>query len=157
MDLKEIATVSGKGGLFRIVKPTRSGVILEPVDGKGGRFAAGPSTRVSLLKEISMYTTDEEGSVPLERVMEQLYQSYDGSTAPLSSKDASEDELRAFMEQALPNYDQDRVYVSDMRKLLVWYNLLAEHRADLFQEEPAAEDEPTPSEVASSGDAEEQE
>ncbi len=69
MDLKDVAAVSGKGGLFKVVKPTRTGVILETIDADKKKLIANASSRVSILKEISLYTTTGEGSVLLEDVL----------------------------------------------------------------------------------------
>ncbi len=131
MDLKKIASVAGKSGLFRIVKPARSGVVLESLEESPSRFAAGPSTRVSVLQEISIYTTDGDGSVPLTDVLMGIYQQREGQPVALDKK-AEGHELRTFMETSLPNYDPARVYDSDIRKLATWYDLLLRFEPGLF-------------------------
>jgi hypothetical protein len=70
--------------LFRVLKPTRAGVILESLDEQRTRSVAGPQSRVSLLKEISIYTTDAEGSVPLEEVLRKIYAKYGDQPCPLT-------------------------------------------------------------------------
>ena len=72
MDLKEIASVSGKPGLYRVVKPTRTGIILETIDDTKKKLVANANSRVSLLKEISIYTTSDEGSINLAKVFETI-------------------------------------------------------------------------------------
>lgn len=72
MDLKDIAAVSGKSGLYKVLKPTRNGVILESIDEQKTKFIANANTRVSLLKEISIYTDGKEASVPLEDVFSRI-------------------------------------------------------------------------------------
>ncbi len=72
MDFKELATVSGKPGLFKILKPTRSGVILESLDDKKTKLVAGIAQRVSILSDISIYTLTEEGAEPLKSVMQKI-------------------------------------------------------------------------------------
>lgn len=154
MDLKQIASVAGRPGLFRVLKPTRVGVVLEPLDGQGGRFAAGPNSRVSVLQEISIYTTTEDGAVPLGDVLRKVHAHQEGKPTELNPKQASEAELRAFMEEVLPDYDAGRVYGSDIKKLITWYNLLVAHQPDLFDaEEEPQEESKTPAEDAEAKDA----
>ena len=149
MELKEIASIAGKGGLFRIVKPTRTGVIVESLDGKGGRMVASANHRISVLKEISIYTTDAEGSTPLENVLHTIHQEFGDDPGVDSS--SSPEELRAFLQHILPNFDRDRVYVSDIKKLVSWYKILLQYapetlepqqKAETVQEPKAEEKEP---------------
>lgn len=137
MDLKEIAAISGKGGLYRVMKPTRAGVILESLDEQKTRSVAGPQSRVSLLKEISIYTTDAEGSVPLEDVFRRIYEKYGEKTLPVESK-SDADALGDFLSEVLPEYDRDRVYPSDMKKLVIWYNILVNYLPEFFQSQAAS-------------------
>ncbi|WP_017733181.1 DUF5606 family protein [Nafulsella turpanensis] len=132
MDLKEIASVSGKGGLFRIVKPTRSGVILETLDDKAARMVATASHRISVLKEISIYTTDAEGSAPLEEVFYTIHKEFGDDPGVDSS--SSPEELKAFLQHVLPEFDRDRVYVSDIKKLVSWYKILLKYAPDALKE-----------------------
>jgi hypothetical protein len=138
MDLKDVATISGKSGLFRILKPTRAGVILETIDDQKSKIVAGANNRVSILKEISVYTLNEEGSVPLEEVLMSIYKEYKGEV-PLTSK-SSNDELKSFISKVVPEYDEDRVYTSDIKKMVVWYNLLYKTMPEQFTEEQPAAD-----------------
>ncbi len=131
MDLKEIASISGKGGLFRIVKPTRTGVIVESLDGSGGRIVATANHRISVLKEISIYTTDAEGSTPLEGVLQEIHKEF-GDDPGIDSSSTPE-ELRAFLQHILPDFDRDRVYVSDIKKLVSWYKLLLKYAPETLQ------------------------
>jgi hypothetical protein len=137
MDLKEIATVSGKGGLFKIIKPTRTGVILESLDEQKSRLVAGTQHKVSLLKEISIYTTGKDSSVALEEVLVAIFAKY-GNKIPVHAK-SSADELMAFLEQVVPNYDKERVYTSDMKKLVSWYTIMSTHAPELLKNNEAAE------------------
>lgn len=122
MNFKDIATVAGKPGLYKILKPTRSGVILESLDEKKAKLVAGMSMRVSILSDISIYTMTEEGAEPLESVMKKIEAEYKGDTGvDASSSDA---ELRAFLKSVLPEFDQERVYVSDIKKLNAWYQII---------------------------------
>ena len=142
MEFKDIASVSGKGGLFKIVKPTRAGVILESLDGKNQRFVAGIQQRVSVLNEISIYTTTQEGSVPLEDVFKKIYEEFGRDTGLESSADG--EELKAFLKHILPEYDTERVYVSDIKKIISWYSVILEQFPDLLtkaKSEPKSESE----------------
>ena len=130
--LKEIASVSGKGGLFKILKPTRNGVILETIDEKKTKLAASSSERVSILKEISVYVTGEESSKPLEEVLRSMHKLF-GTELKVTSK-SSDAELRGFMEKVVPDYDVERVYCSDIKKLINWYSILTKNFSELFDE-----------------------
>lgn len=139
MNFKEIATVAGKPGLYKIIKPTRSGVILESLDEKKAKLVAGMSMRVSVLSDISIYTLTEEGAEPLESVMKKIEAEYSGDTGvDASSSDA---ELRAFLKSVLPDFDQNRVYVSDIKKLNAWYQLIRKNAPEVLQENSETEKE----------------
>lgn len=112
-------------GLYRIVKPTRTGVIVESLSDKPSRLVAQARHRMSLLDEISIYTTDEETTIPLAEVFQRIHQKYNGEL-PLNEK-PSDEELKGFMEEVLPEYDEGRVYVSDMKKLANWYTIVNKH------------------------------
>jgi len=144
MEFSDIASVSGKGGLFKVINPTRTGVILESLDGSGKKMVAGMQTKVSVLSDISIYTTDGEGAVPLQEVMQKIHKEFAGDTGLDKNSDA--DELKAFLQHILPTYDEERVYVSDIKKLVTWYNLIAELAPELLEEadgEASAGDEKT--------------
>lgn len=140
MELKEVATISGKGGLFKVVKPTRAGVILESLDEQKNKVVAGTQHRVSLLKEISIYTTGKESSVPLEDVLVAIHEKY-GKEIPANARSSS-NELADFIESVVPDYDKERVYTSDIKKLVSWYVILAAHAPELL-EKKAGENEKT--------------
>ncbi len=130
MDLRDVAAVSGKSGLFKVLKPTRNGVVLETIDDKKQKISAGANHRVSILKEISIYTTSAEGTVLLEDVYAAIFEKY-GNTIPVSNK-SSEIELVKFLAEFIPDYDRDRVYISDMKKLVNWYNILVNFYPEVF-------------------------
>jgi hypothetical protein len=122
MELKDIAAVSGKSGLFKVVKPTRTGLILESLDGKNSRLATGPHHQVSLLHEISVYTMDYDKTIPLQEIFYKINEEF-GDDPGVDGK-SDPDELKAFLEHIAPDYDKERVYVSDMKKLVNWYIIL---------------------------------
>lgn len=130
MDLSNIASISGKGGLFKVFKPGKAGVILESLDASKTKIVAGMSNKVSVLSEISIYTTTKEGTVALSEVLEKIYAQF-GNDTGVGSEDSPE-ELKAFMKSVLPEFDAQRVYVSDIKKLLKWYKILATELPELF-------------------------
>ena len=136
MNFGEIAAVAGKGGLFKVLKPSKAGVILESLDGKKTKLVVGADARVSILSEISIYTHTQEGSTPLIDVMRKIHEEFDGDTGLTKNSDA--EELKSFLKHILPDYDEDRVYVSDIKKLITWYNLLAEIDPDSFMKDEEA-------------------
>lgn len=139
MNFKDIAAVAGKPGLYRIVSPTRSGVVLEALDEKKTKLVAGMSMRVSVLNDISIYTLTEEGAEPLASVMKKIDANYQGDTGVDAS--ATDAELRSFLKSVLPEFDQDRVYVSDIKKLNAWYLLIHKNCPEVFQESSTTEKE----------------
>ncbi len=122
MTFEELAAVSGKGGLFKVLKPSKAGVILESLDEKKQKLVVGADARVSILSEISIYTNTSEGATPLIEVMQAIDAEFEGDTG--LDKNSDGEELKSFLKHVLPDYDEDRVYVSDIKKLVTWYNLI---------------------------------
>ena len=119
MQLEKIISISGKPGLYKLISQLKNGFIIEDVVSKK-KVSIGNTSQVSLLDNIAMFTFDKE--VPLFEVFENVAKNYDyKETISHKSSDA---ELRDFMTQSLPDYDTERVYVSDIKKLAQWYNIL---------------------------------
>lgn len=119
MQLEKIISISGKPGLYKLISQLKSGFIVEDVLTKK-KASISNSSQVSLLDNIAMFTFDKE--VPLFEVFENVAKNNDfKETISHKSTDA---ELRAFMLESLPDYDTERVYVSDIKKLAQWYNIL---------------------------------
>ena len=137
--LKEILSVTGKPGLFKLVSQAKNMLIVESlVDGK--RIPAYSRDKVVSLGDIAMFTETEE--VPLADVLEKLKTKENGQPASVDPK-SDNDTLRKFMSEVLPDYDRDRVYPSDIRKLISWYNLLINNNITDFvskDEEAVAEE-----------------
>lgn len=133
MNLNEIASIAGKGGLFHIIKPTRGGVIVETLDEQKKKMVMGTTHRVSILKEVSIYTTDSEGSVPLEEVFQRIYSEFGDDPGVDTSSD--QDEMKAFLKHVIPDYDEERVYPSDMKKLIAWYKILYQYAPEVLKKE----------------------
>lgn len=133
-----ILSISGRPGLFRLVAQGHGNLIVENILDKK-RSAAGGRDRVTSLNDVSMYT--DEDDVALTQVFENIFKATEGKKASIDYKHTSEAEMRDFMATALPNYDRERVHVSDMRKLAQWYNILIEAGVTEFADEaPATED-----------------
>ena len=121
MELKDILAISGQPGLYKFVAQSMRGVIVESlIDGK--RMNAAANSRVSALTEISMFTEGED--IALADVFTRMYAHTEGKQA-LSHKE-SNDRLKEFFGTVLPEYDRERVHVSDMKKCFAWYNILVE-------------------------------
>jgi hypothetical protein len=122
MDLESIISITGKPGLFKVLSQTKNGLIVESIlDGK--RMPVYASDKVSALNDISVYTNDSD--VPLNEVYDKIYKKTAGKVA-IDHK-ASLDELRSFLKEVIEDFDQDRVYHSDLKKLFMWFNILIEN------------------------------
>jgi len=143
MELKDLASVSGKGGLFKVLKPSKSGVILETTDGTNKKMVAGLHHKVSILDEISIYTKTSEGSVPLKEVFQTIYKEF-GADPDVDISSA--DELKSFLKHILPDYDESKVYVSDIKKVVNWYTIVHQIAPEILQPEAEIEKKPSKSE-----------
>lgn len=130
MTLDDVATISGKGGLFKVFKPAKSGVILESMDEAKTKLVATANHKLSILSEISIYTTTKEGTVALVDVLKKIHASF-GNDLGLDN-DADGSELKSFLKSVLPEYDEDRVYVSDIKKLVKWYSVLMKYAPEII-------------------------
>lgn len=129
--LKEILSIAGKPGLYKMVSQGKNMIIVESLlDGK--RIPAYSKDKVVSLGDIAIYTDKEE--IALAKVFENIKQKENGSLCPVDTK-ADNNVLRKYMEQILPDYDRERVYPSDMRKLFAWYNVLVNKGLTDFIEE----------------------
>ncbi len=123
MGLDKVLAISGKPGLYKLVAQTRGGFVAESlIDNK--RISVSVQQNVSVLSEIAIYTLAEE--IPLKEVFFKIKEKENGKQTSVKPKD-SKDKLEAYFFDILPDYDEDRVYVSDIKKVLKWYNLLHKH------------------------------
>jgi hypothetical protein len=130
MDLSKILAISGKPGLYKMLSQTKSGFIVESLTDQK-RFPVFSHERVSSLEEISIFTTVEE-DLPLKEVFKKMKEKLGDKPVP----DAADSEaLKAFFSEAVPEYDPERVYFSDMKKAVSWYNMLAGQDLLNFEEE----------------------
>lgn len=123
MGLDEILAISGKPGLYKIITRTRTGAVVESLLDKK-RLTVGAHSNISVLSEIAIYTLQEE--VPLPDVLKKIKDKENGNPTSISHKDGK-DVLEEFFFEILPDYDEDRVYASDIKKIVQWYNLLQQH------------------------------
>lgn len=119
MEFKDIMAIAGKPGLFKFVAQGRNSVIVENLE-TGKRISAFTTERISSFEEISVFT--EDGDVPLAEVFEKMHEKMEGKEA-IPPKSAP-DKLKTFFREILPGYDEDRVYISDIKKIISWYNQL---------------------------------
>ncbi|MEZ4923993.1 MAG: DUF5606 domain-containing protein [Crocinitomicaceae bacterium] len=121
MDIRGIIAISGKPGLYKVAAQGRNNIIVESLD-TGKKFPAFASDKISALEDICIYTYEED--VPLVDVYTKLAEAADYKASLSHKEDA--DKLRKHLATYLPDYDQDRVYDQDVRKLYQWYNILVE-------------------------------
>lgn len=122
MELNELASISGKGGLYKVLKPGKSGMILEALDESRTKVVANPNMKMSLLDEISIYTRTKEGTIPLGDVLRKIHKEFPAELGIDANADSSE--LKSFMKSVLPEFDEDRVYPSDIKKLVKWFEII---------------------------------
>lgn len=135
MSLDKVLSISGKPGLYKLIAQTRGGFVAESLlDSK--RISVSVQNNVSVLSEIAIYTLNEE--VPLKHVFQNIKKKENGKETSVKASD-SKDKLEEYFFDVLPNYDEDRVYASDIKKVMQWYNLLQKHHMlDLLDSEDEA-------------------
>ncbi len=129
--LKDILSISGYGGLFKYVSQGRNGIIVESLE-DNKRMPAHASAKVSALEDISVFT--ETDDMPLKDVLKAIFEKENGGPA-INHKSADAD-LKKYFASVIPNYDKERVYNSDIRKIINWYNILQKHSLLNFDEKP---------------------
>jgi hypothetical protein len=130
MVLKDILAISGEPGLFKFIAQGKNAIIVENLE-TGKRSSAFSSAKVSSLEDISVFTENED--LPLGKVLDKIFEKESGGPA-IDSKSEAE-KLKKYFEEIVPDYSKDRVYLSDIKKIILWYNLL--HKKELLiKEEP---------------------
>ena len=136
MSLEKILTISGKPGLYQLQNQTRNGFLaISLIDGK--KISVSARQNVSILAEIAIYTLTKE--LPLSEVLTKIFDKEKGGEA-ISHK-STKDELEEYFFEILPDYDEDRVYPSDIKKIVQWYNLLTKNGISQFKNESSEEEE----------------
>ena len=136
MSLEKILTISGKPGLYQLENQTRSGFLATSL-ADGRKISVNAKQNVSILSEIAIYTLTEE--LPLSEVFTKISNKENGGEA-ISHK-STKDELEEYFFEILPDYDEDRVYPSDIKKIVQWYNLLTKNGISQFKNESSEEEE----------------
>lgn len=137
MNLNAILSISGKPGLYKLISRTKSGALVESLIDKK-RMPAFSNERISSLKDISIFTEGED--IPLIDVFQNIYRTENGGKCIDHKSD--EKTLKEYMAKVLPDYDKDRVHLSDMKKLFAWYNILLENGlVDLEKDDDATAEE----------------
>lgn len=130
MELDKVLSISGKPGLYELKAQTRGGFVAQSMlDGK--KITVNIRHNVSLLSEIAVYTYTEE--VPLREIFQKIFEKENGGQA-ISHKESKE-KLESYFAEVLPDYDVDRVYISDIKKILQWYNLLVSKGVTSFEKQ----------------------
>ena len=140
--LKTILSISGKPGLYQLISQGKNMLMVESVSAEKKRFPAYGNEKIISLADIAMYTNDAE--VPLRDVLESIKEKENAGTASIDPKKATAEELRAYLTEVLPDFDRERVYMTDIKKLISWYNILVtngitEFKDDAEQQEEAVE------------------
>lgn len=137
--LKTILSISGRPGLYKLISQGKNMLIVESLVDKK-RFPAHGNEKIISLGDIAMYTETEE--VPLQRVLLSIKNKENGAPVAMDLKKATSEDLRTYLGEVLPDFDRDRVYPSDIKKLISWYNQLVASNITNFEEEAAAEEQP---------------
>ena len=123
MNLEKIVAISGKPGLYEIISQTKGGIIVQSLVDKK-RLPINAMHNVSVLNDIAIYTHDDE--IPLRNIFKTISK----KDIEVINHKESNDKLISFFKEILPNYDEDRVYPSNIKKIVQWYNILAEAKFD---------------------------
>ena len=135
MALDKILSIGGKPGLYKLLTQTRTGFVGESLlDGK--RISVSMRNNVSVLSEIAIYTLEEE--MPLREVFQKIKEKEQGKKTSISHK-SEKIQLEEYFFEVLPNYDEDRVYASDIKKIIQWYNILLDNGITEFSENDSEE------------------
>ena len=134
---ERILTISGKPGLYRLLSQGRNMFIVESVDATKKCKPVYNSDKVVMLDDIAIYTDTEE--VPLRDVFAKI-QEKEGGVLPFDMKAATPEELVEYFESVMPDYDRERVYLTHIKKIYAWYNILVENGVVDFTQEEVAEE-----------------
>ena len=135
--LKTILSISGKPGLYKLISQGKNMLSVESINQEKKRMPAYGNEKIISLADIAMYTNDSE--VPLREVLAAIQKKEEGREASLEVQKATPDQLRDYLEQVLPDFDRERVYTNDIKKLISWYNILVKNDMADFKEEEKTE------------------
>lgn len=136
--LKTILSISGRPGLYKLISQVKNMLIVESIDATKKRFPAYGNEKIISLADIAMYTGDAE--VPLRDVLMSMKEKENGAAVSLDPKKANAEQLREYLATVLPDFDRERVYPGDIKKLISWYNILVANGLTEFKEEATEEE-----------------
>ena len=139
LSIKDVVSISGSPGLFQILKSNDNVIVVESMDDRKRRQLIKGNMMVSKLMDVSIYTDDD--SEPLVNVLKQIKEKF-GTSLPVSKK-SSKDDLMGFLGEVLPNFDRERVYPSNVKKLISWYGIINAFDVDLDWEEEDSDEDST--------------
>lgn len=141
MILEKLVVVSGISGIFKVAANRNNGLIIEDLDTGKRRFVPSRKHQFTPLETITIYTEGEDDTIELSKVFQNMFAKLEET--PVVAYNSSNEELKAYFAQIIPNYDRDKVYVGDMKKMLKWFNFLNERSLITLEEEgPQGEEEP---------------
>ena len=130
--LKNILSIAGKPGLYKFISQGKNMIIDESIDASKKRLPAYGNEKIISLADIAIYTDDAE--VPLANVLESMKLKENAEPASIDPKKATTEQLREYLSEVLPKFDRDRVYATDIRKLITWYNILTANGITEFKQ-----------------------
>lgn len=139
MSLEKLVVVGGISGVHKVAANRSNGLIIEDLDTGKKRFAPSRKHQFTPLESITIYTEDEEETLELSKVFQNMFAKLEET--PLVSHNAPNDELKAYFADIIPNYDRDRVYIGDMKKMIKWFKFLNDRSLISLEEENTEETE----------------
>lgn len=128
-----ILAITGKPGLYKLISRAKNSLVVEALDGSHKRLPAFSTDRITSLGDIAMYTDSED--VPLYKVLDSMSKIEGGKKCSVDHRKASAEDLRDYFSDVLPEYDRERVHVSDIKKLIQWYDILVNSGITEFEKE----------------------
>lgn len=143
MSLEKLVVVGGIAGVHKVAANRSNGLIIENLDTGKRRFAPSRKHQFTPLESITIYTEDDEETLELSKVFQTMFTKLE--EVPVVENNASNDDLRAYFGKVIPNYDRDRVFIGDMKKMVKWFRFLNDRNLITLEEEKATEEETTES------------
>lgn len=131
--LKSILFISGKPGLYKLISQGKNMIIVEAISAERKRIPVYGHDKITSLADIAIYTDADE--VSLKDILNTIKEKENGGTPAIDTKKATNDELRAYFKEILPDFDRDRVYPTDIKKIINWYNILTANGITDFQDD----------------------
>lgn len=138
MSLEKLVVVGGIAGVHKVAANRSNGLIIEDLDTGKKRFAPSRKHQFTPLESITIYTDDEEETLELSKVFQSMFVKL--KETPLVATNSSNDALKAYFAEIIPNYDRDRVYIGDMKKMVKWFKFLNDRSLITLEEEKPAEE-----------------